>query len=199
MHCELDVNDWKSCVRQKRTEGSNPSLSVENPVSLTTYGVFAWVDFKGLICATGFFKIVRQESETSVFWPFLLDYAIPKQMEHPWRTLSMTFEPLSAVNLKTMLIFFCYLLNIVIIYVYEFNGKKSITAGATRDELQQKAPTTGRCVFRLDVACIPAYSHGRRALADAFRYLRLLYWRGCGYGMFYRFSAIDEAYSIKFA
>lgn len=98
-----------------------------------------------------------------------------------------------------MLIFCCYLLNIVIINVYEFNGKKSITAGVARDELQQKAPTTGRCVFRLYVACIPAYSHWRRALADTFRYLRLLYWRGCGYGMFYRFSAIDEAYSIKFA
>lgn len=35
-----------------------------------------------------------------------------------------------------MLIFCCYLLNIVIINVYEFNGKKSITAGAARDERQ---------------------------------------------------------------
>ncbi len=49
MHCELDVNDWKSCVRQKRTEGSNPSLSDESLVSSMTYGVFAWGDFKGLM------------------------------------------------------------------------------------------------------------------------------------------------------
>ena len=53
MYCELDVNDWKSCVRQKRTEGSNPSLSAKNPVSLMTYGVFAWGDFKGLMGAFG--------------------------------------------------------------------------------------------------------------------------------------------------
>lgn len=29
----LGFADNKSCVRQKRTEGSNPSLSAENPVS----------------------------------------------------------------------------------------------------------------------------------------------------------------------
>ena len=34
-------HDWKSCVRQKRTEGSNPSLSVENPASYSTCGIFS--------------------------------------------------------------------------------------------------------------------------------------------------------------
>ena len=42
-------HDWKSCVRQKRTEGSNPSLSARTPVSSITYGVFNYRYFMHLI------------------------------------------------------------------------------------------------------------------------------------------------------
>ena len=31
-------HDWKSCVRQKRTEGSNPSLSAQNQARIPPHG-----------------------------------------------------------------------------------------------------------------------------------------------------------------